>query len=456
MRAVARRWGFFDRSTTATLWPASSRISASRGAWSDARTMRAPSCATLRSRPAADRPAQRQIGFAPPEQVARTASTASHRDIGGRLRLPGQLERPRGHEPGLPRSRRQIRRGPVLRQFAGIDQLGPPLIGLAPQECGGLRDVARLVQDCRIAPGSTVEAGRRCEARRPDLRGIADLEGARLAWPVGHGPQRIVRRPRDGRGHGSRSDSRDAARPRRSRIAPTPSSGAGTRMRCRSTIRSTLPVVRWSVGSNDRSESISSPKNSIRWAGPSRAGTRRRCHPAARTTRRPGHRRSPGGTGHGATRPGGAAADPQLPGSSGRSSGAIVRARPTLATRTRARPCRQAERAATGRRSRATSRCARRPAPSADPAQRPAPDRAEHSSSSATRSPISASRAIQTMRSSSECRSEVRLGTVWHGHDAGVAADAADIAGEPSRSRMVRNEPVSARSGGSTDRSGSR
>ena len=28
----------------------------------------------------------------------------------------------------------------------------------------------------------------------------------------------------------------------------------------------------------------------------------------------------------------------------------------------------------------------------------------------------------------SECRSEVRLGAVWHGHDAGVAADPADIA----------------------------
>ena len=56
----------------------------------------------------------------------------------------------------------------------------------------------------------------------------------------------------------------------------------------------------------------------------------------------------------------------------------------------------------------------------------------------------------------SECRSEVRLGAVWHGHDAGVAADPADIAGRAEPLPDGPNEPVSARSGGSTDRSGSR
>ena len=62
----------------------------------------------------------------------------------------------------------------------------------------------------------------------------------------------------------SRSGSRAAARPRRSRIAAAPPAGrrnsdAGSR-----TALWIAVVVRWSVGSNERNESISSPKNSIR------------------------------------------------------------------------------------------------------------------------------------------------------------------------------------------------
>ena len=282
-----------------------------------------------------------------------------------------------------------------------------------------------------------VEAGRRCEVRRPDLRGIADREGARLAWPVGHGPQRIVRRPRSGRGHrlAAPTDGTPLGRDVRG-SPPRPSSGAGTRTPGRSTVRSTLPVVRWSVGSNDRSESISSPKNSIRWAGPSRAGTRRRCHPAARThrDRRPRSPAcSPGGTGHGATRPGGAGRRPAAP----RLVGEVVRRDRVLEQGLDARDEDACSAVPPGGEGRDPGgglvgdepRCARRPAPSADPAQRPAPDRRAMPAAPRPRGRRSPRLARSRRRAHRwRGRSEVRLGAVWHGHDAGVAADPADIA----------------------------
>ena len=47
-------------------------------------------------------------------------------------------------------------------------------------------------------------------------------------------------------------------------MAATPAVGSRNSDAGSMTARSTFPVVRWSVGSNARSESISSPKNSIR------------------------------------------------------------------------------------------------------------------------------------------------------------------------------------------------
>ena len=82
------------RSTTATLCPASSRISASLGAWSEARTIRAPS--SRQAAMASLQPpgaAEWQDRLAPSEQVARAARpTAIATSAGGSI--PGQLERP--------------------------------------------------------------------------------------------------------------------------------------------------------------------------------------------------------------------------------------------------------------------------------------------------------------------------------------------------------------------------
>ena len=100
--------------------------------------------------------------------------------------------------------------------------------------------------------------------RRPDLRGIADREGARLAC-------------RSATGRSGSSDVLEAARspvePLRQtgrRSAETFADRPHARRREQELGRRQehgpvdAPVVRWSVGSNDRSESISSPKNSIR------------------------------------------------------------------------------------------------------------------------------------------------------------------------------------------------
>ena len=89
---------------------------------------------------------------------------------------------------------------------------------------------------------------------------------ARDARRPRRGPQRVVgRRPRTGRG---RPRAARAGGPPRARAArgsrPRRRRAAGTRTRAGARPRSTVPTVRWSVGSNARSESISSPKNSIR------------------------------------------------------------------------------------------------------------------------------------------------------------------------------------------------
>ena len=98
----------------------------------------------------------------------------------GRLGFPGQLEGPRADQPGLPVARREQRRRPVLRQLAGRDQVRAPLVGLAPQELGGLGDVAGLVEHEQRFRREVIERGRRREQRCPDLRRVADGSGARF------------------------------------------------------------------------------------------------------------------------------------------------------------------------------------------------------------------------------------------------------------------------------------
>jgi len=93
----------------------------------------------------ASRAAGRQLGLAPPEQVAARQPFAGHR--AGRFRLPRQLERPGSREPALPVAAGEIGRRPVLWQVAGLDEIGPALVSLAPEEFGGFCQVARLVED---------------------------------------------------------------------------------------------------------------------------------------------------------------------------------------------------------------------------------------------------------------------------------------------------------------------
>ena len=146
-----------------------------------------------------------------------------------RLGFPGQLEGPRADQPVLPVARRQVGGRPLLRQLAGLDELRATLVGLAPQERRGLGDVARLVEHEERARSDVVETGRRGQVRGPDLGGIADdHRPARGAGRIAVAP--VVRRRASvsnrARSAASRSGSRAAARPSRSRMAVAPPAGS--------------------------------------------------------------------------------------------------------------------------------------------------------------------------------------------------------------------------------------
>src|SRR5439155_520129 len=103
-------------------------------------------------------PGWRQLRLPPAEQVAGAEAAGGERGFVRDLRLPGQLERPAACQVALPLPGPEVRRRPVLRELAGLDQLGPPLVRLAPQEVGGLGDVAGLVEDEEGAGVERVEA----------------------------------------------------------------------------------------------------------------------------------------------------------------------------------------------------------------------------------------------------------------------------------------------------------
>ncbi len=132
------------------------------------------------------RPTEREGGLPPAEEVARRQRSARHRAALGRLGFPRELERSRRHEAALPVARREVRRRPVLGQVAGPHQLGPSLVRLAPEELGGLGDVARLVEHDERARLEVVEARRGRQLGCPDLCGIADRHRPCLA----HGQRR--------------------------------------------------------------------------------------------------------------------------------------------------------------------------------------------------------------------------------------------------------------------------
>ncbi len=141
----------------------------------------------VRGQPALDRraqlrrPARRQGRLAPAERVPGRESSARDRRVRGSLRLPGQLDRPRGKEPRLPGAPPEERFRPGLRQVAGPDQLLPPLVRLSPQELAGLGEVSRLVEDEQRARIDVIQCGVRSEDRGPDFGRIADGGGPRAA-----------------------------------------------------------------------------------------------------------------------------------------------------------------------------------------------------------------------------------------------------------------------------------
>ena len=210
----------------------------------------------------------------------------------------------------------------------------------------GLGDVAGLVEDEQRARIEMVEPGRRGEHAGPDLGGVADVERPGLAGgraAVAPGRRRTSPSNR-ARSAARRSGSRAPAGRGASGAPAAPSAGSRNSLAGSSSTRSTGPIVRWSAGSNARSESISSPKNSIRTGSGSPAGTRRRCRRAGRTRRgrrprRPA--RSRGRAARAGARPGGAGRRARAPaarraGPPGRS--VCWRSAWTLATRIRARP----------------------------------------------------------------------------------------------------------------------
>ena len=140
-----------------------------------------------------------QLRLAPAELVAGAQAARRERALLWRLRLPGELERPARDEARLPGSRPDVRRGPVLRQLAGLDELPAALVRLAPEEVGRLSDVAWLVDHEERFGRDVVEAAGRGEERRPDFRRIAHVQGPQFlaaAEPleVGRHPLRQLRR----------------------------------------------------------------------------------------------------------------------------------------------------------------------------------------------------------------------------------------------------------------------
>ena len=251
-----------------TGWPASPRSSASRGAWSEARTIRAPS-ARQRSTASTSRPARpggrtgsRQPNRSPEDSAPRAIAASS-----GGIGLPGQLERPRR------------RRGGSSSRAAAGRSTASPSAGRRPRPA---RRAARRPGATGSSAASAMSPGSSRTRSVPGSRWSRPVAGARwaaqtsAASPTARRPAspsaaprrrcRGVAAPRSGRG--PRRAARGAARrrgrvgrgsrPRRRPAGGTPSPAAGPRS------RSSVPTVRWSVGSNERSESISSPKNSIR------------------------------------------------------------------------------------------------------------------------------------------------------------------------------------------------
>ncbi len=137
-------------------------------------------------------PSERQDRLVPAERIAAAPDATGHRRVARWLGFPGQLERARRDQARFPVPWRQIRRGPVLGQVPRFDELAAALVGLAPQERGGLGDVARLVEDEQGPRWNVVQASGRRQLSGPHLGGVPDRHRTRLAGGRGGGPERIV------------------------------------------------------------------------------------------------------------------------------------------------------------------------------------------------------------------------------------------------------------------------
>ena len=328
---------------------------AAPGRWRG-RSGRRPACQRSTASAIAAARAGGSCGSRQPNRSPELSPRRRERLLRRQLRLPGQLERPAGGQPALPVARAEVGRRPVLRQVAALDELGAALVGLAPEERGGLGDLAGLVDDEEGRRIEVVEAGRRRELGGPDLGRVADREGRRVGG-VGRraSPSSLGSPPSNrARSAASRSGSFAAARPSRSRSAATPPWGARNSdagRRIASLERPDGPLVGRVEGAQrvdlvaeeldpdgqgrGRREDVDEAAASRELAAAGDLGRRARSRtPGGRAAARSGRIRAPTASRRG---------------SAGRSSGAIVcwtRAW-TLATRTRAVPLRQAASAAT-------------------------------------------------------------------------------------------------------------
>ena len=213
----SRRRGLADASSTPAGWPASPSSSASRAAWSDAMTTRAPSA----RQPSIARPIRAVRPAAGPARASRrgrpSEAATRHRGLGRRVGLPRQLERPGREESRLPVARRQVRR--MASPPAARRRRRAPPVARRPGATGTRR--RRRSRPARRRRGARPARGDRARwpgtRRRPDLGRVTDVEGPaprRSAVPcaaVDLGP------PRTGRG------PRPDAPPSRAAEAPEPS-----------------------------------------------------------------------------------------------------------------------------------------------------------------------------------------------------------------------------------------
>ncbi len=309
------------------------------------------------------RPPGRQHGLAPAEQVARRSrpSTRGHPLALARLRLPGQLERPRSVQPRLPVARRQVRGRPVPRAARRLDELRLALVRLAPQELGGVREVARLIEDEQRRAGRDGRGAVAGATSRPQTSAASPTASARLPSVAASARRagsrdRLAPRTAPGRPPAARA----AATPGRPSREPRPDvgrrrAGAGTPSPAAAPPREPAldaPLV----GRVERPEGVHLVAEELDpdRQGSDVAGTRRRCPRAGRSRlgpRPPARACTRARTARaGARRARSASAGRRRPGSgrAGRPAPSVAwRSAWTLATRTRARPVRHAASAAT-------------------------------------------------------------------------------------------------------------